>query len=207
MILASSSPRRRELLQLLLDEFAIVPAEVDERPVPMESAEQTARRLAREKALQVAPLYPESLVIAADTVVVIPGRGGKDTILGKPDDPENAVRMLTLLSGQTHTVLTAVCLVSPRGLSSFCERTEVTFRGLDRPDIEAYVSSGEPMDKAGAYAIQGGAGQFVERVEGSLSNVIGLPLEALIEALRSLEPSLRVRPAPTPTAMAALLRG
>jgi septum formation protein len=207
VILASSSPRRRELLQLVLDEFAIAPAEVDERPVPKESAEQTARRLAREKALQVVPQYPASLVIAADTVVVVPGRGGGETILGKPNDPADATRMLASLSGKTHTVLTAVCLVSPRGLSAFCERTEVTFRRLDRAEIEAYVGSGEPMDKAGAYAIQGRAAQFVERVEGSLSNVIGLPLEALVEALRSLEPDLRVKPAPTPAAMAALLRG
>lgn len=191
----------------MLDEFAIAPAEVDERLLPADNAEQTARRLAREKALQVAPRYPESLVIAADTVVMIRGPGGEETILGKPGDPGDAARMLASLSGQTHTVLTAVCLMSPRGLSSFCERTEVTFRCLDRADIEEYVLSGEPMDKAGAYAIQGGAARFVERVEGSLSNVIGLPLEALVEALRSLEPALRIKPAPTPTAMAALLRG
>lgn len=203
MILASGSPRRRALLQLVLDEFTVIPADVDERPVPGESPEQAARRLAREKALLVADRYPAALVIAADTVVALPENGGPETALGKPESLNDAIEMLSLLSGSRHAVLTGVCLRSARGLSAFCERTWVSFRSLDRAEIERYVAGGEPLDKAGAYAIQGGAAAFVEQVEGPISNVIGLPLEALVEALRSLEPTLPVKPAPSSAAMVA----
>ncbi len=179
VVLASGSPRRRELLARLIPEFEVLVSEVDEDALTFGDARSTAERLAEAKALAVARLRPGSLVIGGDTVVSFLGRN-----FGKPRDAEDAKSMLRTLSGRTHEVVTGVCLVSPQGVETFSDTTHVTFRPLSNEEIDAYVATGEPMDKAGAYAIQGGAGGFVARREGSETNVVGLPLELLEERLR-----------------------
>ncbi len=185
VVLASASPRRRDLLRELVPEFTVDPADVDEDALTDDDPWVTAQRLAREKALAVRERHPDALVIGGDTVVALEGEAGWSQ-LAKPLDEADARRMLGLLSGRTHTVITGVCLVWPGGLSAFTEATRVTFKAMSEGEIGAYVATGEPMDKAGAYGFQGGARPFVERVEGSVSNVIGLPLERLEEALGAL---------------------
>jgi len=181
LILASASPRRRELLRQLGVHFEVRASEVPEQPEAGECAPSYARRVAREKALAIGRACPDAWVCAADTVVV---KGGE--VLGKPEDAADARRMLNQLSGASHHVLTAVVLLGPgrRVDAELVAASIVEFRTLGQAEIDAYVASGEPMDKAGAYAIQGGAAGFVTRVEGSYSNVVGLPLEdvrALLE--------------------------
>jgi septum formation protein len=179
LILASASPRRAELLTAAGIPFNIRPAHIDETVRPGEDARTYACRVAGEKARAVAAQAPGQPVLAADTVVVIDGQ-----ILGKPIDAEDAKRMLRLLSGRTHEVLTAVVLISARGDRSFNEPatdtrldvTAVEFATLDKAEIDWYVSTGEPSDKAGAYAIQGLASRFVTQIQGSYSNVVGLPV-------------------------------
>jgi septum formation protein len=184
LLLASASPRRRELLAQAGVRFEVRPADIDERALPGETPERHAARLAREKALRVAgeaPCEPPRFALGADTIVVLEGR-----IFGKPADPEDAVAMLSALLGRTHRVLTAVALARSGGserLREFCVESLVTLRPATRPEIEAYVASGEPLDKAGSYALQGVGGRFVERVEGSRSNVIGLPLDETLALL------------------------
>lgn len=179
MVLASASPRRRELLKELVPEFEVVPADVDEDALTRLDPWVTARELAMAKARVVARLRPEALVIGSDTVVAVDSGLEYPVQLAKPRDEEDAMRMLRLLSGRQHMVITGVALV--RGLIEevSADTTRVSFRELTEGEIRTYVGTGEPMDKAGAYAIQGGAAAFVERTEGSISNVIGLPLELL----------------------------
>ena len=174
IVLASASPRRTDLLRTLIPEFEVVVADVDEEALTVSDPIETAERLAGAKAQAVALLRPDALVIGADTVVFL-----GDEQFAKPHDAEDAKRTLRALSGKTHAVVTGVSLVSSKGVRTFHDRTEVAFRSLTEEEIEDYVATGEPMDKAGAYAIQGGAGAFVARREGSESNVVGLPLEAL----------------------------
>ncbi len=183
LVLASSSPRRRELLAELGLPFEIRPSDADETPRAGETPEALVLRLARIKAATVA--RPGELVLGADTVVAIDGE-----ILGKPIDDADATRMLRALSGQTHEVWTGVALhrttaSEPVALAD-ARRTLVTFRRLSESEIAAYVASGEPRDRAGAYAIQGGAAGFVERIEGDWDNVVGLPLAAVRDLLRTL---------------------
>lgn len=185
VILASASPRRQELLHHLVKEFQIVVVPVDEEALTLADPWQTAQRLAREKALAVFALNPEALVIAGDTVVALPGVGGYQQ-LSKPGSKSEAIAMLQALSGHVHVVITGVALRWPGGLIAFTDETKVTFDEICEEDIIAYVETGEPMDKAGAYAIQGGAAKFVTRLEGSRNNVIGLPTEKLSEALRDI---------------------
>ncbi|AIE85215.1 Maf family protein [Fimbriimonas ginsengisoli] len=184
VVLASGSPRRRELLSQLVKEFEVVVSDVDESVLPEESAGDLAERLAGEKARAVSLLRPGALVIGGDTVVTLPGP--ERQILNKPNDVEEAVDMLRRLSGRAHQVITGVSVVWAYGAVAFQATTEVEFRKLTDEEIHAYVATGEPMDKAGAYAIQGGAGRFVQAVEGSMSNVIGLPIEALEDVLRNV---------------------
>ncbi len=182
LILASSSPRRRELLARAGFTFEVRPSAVIERLVPGEEPEEFARRAARDKAISVAAGAPSgSLVLGADTIVVAGGE-----VLGKPMDSADAARMLQLLSGSTHQVITGVCLVrSPGEIAGLAhETTLVTFRALDDSEIAGYVSSGEPLDKAGAYGIQGLASRFVTRVEGCYFNVVGLPVALVYELLK-----------------------
>lgn len=174
VVLASGSPRRKELLKTLVPEFEVLVSDVDEEALNLSDPIATAERLAEAKARAVAALRPDALVIGADTVVFL-----GDEQFAKPRDAEDAKRMLRALSGRTHTVATGVCLVSPVAVRTFHERTDVGFRDLADEEIDAYVATGEPMDKAGAYAIQGGAASFVAHRQGSESNVIGLPLEKL----------------------------
>ncbi|MBL8060238.1 MAG: septum formation protein Maf [Chthonomonas sp.] len=185
VILASASPRRKELLNHLVDQFTVVCADVDEDSLTVSDPWQTAQRLAREKALTVFDRHPESLVIAGDTVVAMPD-GDAWIQLAKPTSLGHAKEMLRALNGRTHLVITGVALRWPTGMAAFTDETKVTFRAIQDSEIEDYVQTGEPMDKAGAYAIQGGAKQFVAKIEGSINNVIGLPTERLEEALRDV---------------------
>jgi septum formation protein len=186
IVLASASPRRQELLCNAGISFTVQPADIDEAPLAGESAIECAKRLAREKALAVFRNHPQSYVLGADTIVAV-----DELILGKPRDAEDAVRMLRLLSGRTHVVITGVCLVGPgaRGQGAGAsktnvasESTSVTMCGIAEDEIREYIATGEPMDKAGAYAIQGRASRWIPHIEGDYSNVVGLPV-ALVYAL------------------------
>jgi len=182
VILASGSPRRRELLGGLTPNFLVIVSDVDETPELGEAPHTLAARLATLKAMTVAKAHPEAIVIGADTVVTF-REGNGYRLLNKPADAAEACAMLASLSDRTHEVVTGVCVCSPIGPETFYESTQVTFRALSEAEIADYVATGEPMDKAGSYAIQGGAAGFVEKVEGSLSNVIGLPMERLRNVL------------------------
>ncbi len=181
LILASASPRRRALLQAAGLAHTVFPADIDETEGPGERPEALVERLAREKAQAVAREHPGTLFLGADTVVVLGGR-----ILGKPRDAAHAVELLSDLCGHTHSVWTGVALVGPGGvvLETCRVQSQVTLRSADRAELEAYVATGEPLDKAGAYALQGDGGRFVTDVRGSRTNVIGLPMD---ETLRMLE--------------------
>jgi len=180
LVLASASPRRRALLSEAGIEHGVLPVHVDETPPPEESPLRIAIVLAERKARAAADLTPDRPVVGADTLVVLDGR-----ILGKPATEEEAVRTLRALSGRRHEVITGLCVIlgDPERHRTRAVVTEVRFRELPDEEILAYVRSGEPMDKAGAYGIQGGAGKFVAELAGSRSNVIGLPVTALREML------------------------
>ena len=179
LVLASASPRRQELLRAAGISFVVQPANVDETPLAGEAARDCAERLAREKALAVWRLRPRDLVLGADTVVAV-----DDAILGKPVDGEDAARMLRLVSGRVHRVITGVCLAGPGEARCGSESTLVTVNGLTEEEIDGYVATGEPMDKAGAYAIQGRASRWIPRIEGDYSNVVGLPVALVYRMLR-----------------------
>ncbi|SDL60011.1 septum formation protein [Modicisalibacter muralis] len=176
--LASASPRRRELLASIGLEVEIAPADIDETPRSGESAMAYVTRLARAKA-EAGAVDSSLPTLGSDTAVVLDGR-----ILGKPGDRDHAREMLTALSGRAHEVLTAVAVSGPRGMLDVCVSTRVVMRAIDTAEIEAYWATGEPADKAGGYAIQGRAAIFVERIEGSHSAVVGLPLFETAELLR-----------------------
>ena len=168
------------------------PADIDETPLPRKHPCQCVERLAREKALSVWTRRPHDIVLGADTIVVIDG-----SILNKPIDLEDAARMLSLLSGRTHQVITGVCLVSPvvcstqdenPQISVASETTLVTMTALSDEEIGEYISTGEPMDKAGAYAIQGRASRWIPRIEGDYTNVVGLPVALVYRLLRKEGP-------------------
>ncbi len=180
VILASGSPRRESLLSLIVPEFVIEVSDVDESCTG--SPEERVRILSDRKASAVAQKHDDAIVIGADTLVF-----GK-TILGKPHTAENAVRMLESLSGIWHEVYTGITMIDSRNGRKIqrCEVTRVHFRPLRQAEIEAYAASGEPLDKAGAYAIQGAGDAFIDRIEGSYSNVVGLPLSVLAEMFYEL---------------------
>jgi len=176
LVLASASPRRAALLRMLGLIFETAPASIDETPRPGESPEGLARRLAREKALAVSPPAGAALIVAADTIVVIAGE-----ILGKPLDDDESRRFVGRLAGRTHEVITAVALRACPEESIACEHavSRVTFAPLSPAEIDWYVGTGEGRDKAGAYALQGVGALFITAVDGSYTNVIGLPLDRL----------------------------
>lgn len=178
VILASQSPRRRELLTLIGIPHEVRPADIDETPLPGELPVPHAERLARAKAHALAEREPDAVVIAADTIVVVDG-----DILGKPRDDDDAQAMLARLSGRTHTVYTAIAVARGAHTESAVEAVEVTFRLLSAAEIADYVATREPMDKAGAYGIQGYGATIVERVDGDYFSVMGLGLRRLVELL------------------------
>lgn len=182
VVLASASPRRSELLAQAGIPFVVDPSDVPEVPEPDWDPCELATRLSARKALDVANRHPDAdLIIGADTVVVL-----DQEVFGKPQDPEDAVRMLKRLSGRAHAVVTGWSLVDPRrdhALSEFTS-SRVFFADLDEETIRRYVATGEPMDKAGSYAIQGKAGLFVQAIEGDYANIVGLPIAAIGQALR-----------------------
>jgi septum formation protein len=176
LVLVSASPRRAELLAAAGFEFDVDPVDVDESRKAGEPPPAYVERVARLKAAAGAPRHPGRSVLAADTVVVL-----GDIVLGKPRDEADARDMLRQLSGRSHEVLTAIALASNGGVRTHLERTTVWFRTLSESEIDWYAGSGEPMDKAGAYAIQGLAARFIPRIDGSYSNVVGLPLAAVAD--------------------------
>lgn len=197
-MLASASPRRRELLKKAGVEFVVRPANIQEEALAGESARNFAERMAREKARVVwnqehdtesitkdtkfreaAPDQRDSYVLGADTVVVV-----DDVILGKPENAEDAGRMLRLLSGRQHEVITAVCLLGRNFEDVRSETTSVCFSAIPESEMRRYTASQEPMDKAGGYAIQGGASRWVRKIEGDYSNVVGLPVELVVRMMR-----------------------
>ena len=188
LILASASPRRAELLTAAGYAFEVMGTSVDETPAQGESPAAYTLRVALDKAHAVTKrpgaasiIVKDAVVLAADTEVVVDGR-----ILGKPADPEDAARMLRLLSGRVHEVLTALVVVKDEEERTDVVRTSVSFVRLDDEDISWYVANGEPMGKAGAYAIQGLGARFVDRIEGSWANVVGLPIHRVAELVKSL---------------------
>jgi septum formation protein len=178
LVLASGSPRRRQLLDMLGIPCRVVVPNVDETRVASEAPEAYVVRLACAKAGVVAAREPAELVLGADTTVVVRGE-----VLGKPASPEEAAEMLGKLAGRTHLVMTAVALASGDRLEHALDVTDVTFRPLDRATIAGYVTTGEPMDKAGAYAVQGFGAALVEGIRGDFFGVMGLPLRLVLELL------------------------
>jgi septum formation protein len=192
LLLASASPRRAELLRAAGFSFDVISADVDESVRPDETAAAYVRRLAREKSEKVQPASDaDVVVIGADTTVVVDGE-----VLGKPADDADAAHMLRRLSGRTHEVLTGVSVRRGARERGRVERTAVTFAALDEADIRWYVESGEGRDKAGAYAIQGLASRFVPRIDGSYSNVVGLPIACVFELLTAISDTPRDRACP-----------
>jgi len=190
IVLASASPRRQELLRNAGIAFVVQAADIDETPLAGESARDCAKRLAREKALAVWRMRSQDVVLGADTVVVVDGM-----ILGKPGGAEDAARMLRMLSGRVHEVITGICVVKAVGSGQWAvasqsettsETTLVTMNELSDAEIRDYVATGEPMDKAGAYAIQGMASRWIPRIEGDYSNVVGLPVALVWRMLTNL---------------------
>ena len=190
LILASASPRRRELLTQAGFNFRVHPAHIPEDLLAGEDPIAYVTRLAREKARavydQLAAAEPRIAVLGADTTVTLDNH-----ILGKPEDAADAARMLRLLSGSTHRVITGVSLVSAVGVQTAAEVTAVQFLTLSDAEIEAYVATGEPMDKAGAYAIQGRAARWIPRIEGCYFNVVGLPIALVATLLEGSRPVRR----------------
>ena len=181
VILASGSPRRHELLDMIGIAHEVVPADIDESQRNGERPVEHAERLAREKGATIAARFPGSLVISADTIVVIDGE-----VLGKPRDPDEARSMLQRLSGRTHVVFTAVAVSLGERVRSDVEEVSVTFLPLSEAAIASYVSTGEPLDKAGSYGIQGYGATIVERIDGDFFSVMGLPLARLVALLGEL---------------------
>ncbi|MGD0074318.1 MAG: Maf family protein [Candidatus Binataceae bacterium] len=180
LVLGSSSPRRHQLLRQARIDFVVIESGADETPLPGEPARDFALRMARDKALAVSLKAPDDFVLAADTVVEIDG-----DILNKPEGAAGARAMLRRLSGRTHTVITAFAIARNGAVIEITPiLSRVTFRELADDVIDAYIASGEPFDKAGAYGIQGKGADFILRVEGSYSNVMGLPVDETIAALR-----------------------
>jgi septum formation protein len=191
LILASASPRRQELLRNAGISFTVQPADIGETPLAGESPRGCAERLAREKALAVFQRESQSYVLGADTIVVV-----DDVMLGKPRDAEDAARMLRLLSGRTHEVITGVCLVGPVASSrapvasiagnhtTASQRTLVTMCEISEGEIRDYVATRDPMDKAGGYGIQGIASRWIPQIEGDYGNVMGLPVALVYQMLR-----------------------
>jgi len=179
LILASSSPRRADLLRAAGIPFEVVSVYVDESVLKLEPPGEHVRRLAREKAEAAFATHHDAVVLAADTIVLVGGE-----IMTKPRDGDDAIRMLRLLSGREHEVLTGVALVATRGVVVEVARTRVWVNPLSETEIAEYVATGEPLDKAGGYGIQGIGSRFIDRIQGSYSNVVGLPVALVYRLLK-----------------------
>lgn len=179
VILASASPRRRELLSYIISEFDVIPSGIDEEATG--APEDQVKQLAADKALDIAGQYPDALVIGADTLVAI-----DDRVLGKPLDEAEAADMLRLLSGREHRVYTGVAVANNGRMKTDVNMTLVQFAKLSDEEIREYISTGEPMDKAGAYGIQGYCGKFIVGIRGDYFNVMGLPLNMLYNMLKEI---------------------
>ena len=186
IILASSSPRRKELLEQVGLKFEIFSPDIDEFVHVGESADHYVQRLAEQKAQAILAQFPDAIVIAADTSLVLDHK-----IIGKPESKQHAFEIWTELSDRQHDVLSGVCVLSsecdPNTIQSMVVRTKVYFQKLSQLDMEQYWATGEPIGKAGAYAIQGYAAQFIPRIEGSYSNVVGLPLYETLQLLKNID--------------------
>ena len=182
LILASSSPRRRELLQQLGLEFEIYSPDIDESILAGEDVAAYVERLACAKADAVLRLFPDAIVIAADTSLGVDGQ-----ILGKPESKAHAFAIWSQISGRKHDVFSGVCVRTQQEKSSIVVRTQVEFQSLSLEDMESYWATGEPIGKAGAYAIQGIAARYIPRIEGSYSNVVGLPLYETVQLLQTVK--------------------
>ena len=186
IILASSSPRRKELLEQVGLKFEIFSPDIDESVCIGESADHYVQRLAQQKAQAILAQFPDAIVIAADTSLVLDHK-----IIGKPESKQHAFEIWTALSDRQHDVLSGVCVLSsqcdPNTVQSMVVRTQVYFQKLSQLDMEQYWATGEPIGKAGAYAIQGYAAQFIPRIEGSYSNVVGLPLYETLQLLKNID--------------------
>ena len=183
LLLASASPRRREILQNLGFEFEILPSDVDESEVMWNDPVESAKLLAEIKGIDAQKTRPRKTIIAADTIVLCEGK-----VMGKPEGQDEAAEMLGSLSGRMHEVVTGIALIAPPNIRIIeAESTKVYFRELGSREIQRYISTREPFDKAGAYAIQGYASAFIDRIEGDYFNVVGLPVARLFSMFRSLE--------------------
>lgn len=182
IVLASGSPRRKQLLEMLRIPFRVVPPDVDEHVLAGEQADAYVTRLSRVKAQAVVARAPDEVILSADTTVALRGR-----IFEKPTSPQNAVDMLEQLQGQTHKVLTSVAVAQNGRIEQALDVTRVTFRRVDHARLEEYVATGEPLDKAGAYAIQGLGAPLIERVEGDFFGVMGLPLRLALDLLAKFD--------------------
>jgi len=180
LILASGSPRRKELLENVNISFDVVVSEVEEIIDPTLPPQEIVKSLAFQKAHDVSVRYPDAVVLGSDTVVVY-----QDQILGKPENEEDSYRMLKMLSGQTHHVVTGVAIISSDKVSTFYEKTEVTFWELSDQEIKSYIASGEPTDKAGSYGIQQLGSSLVKRITGDYFTVVGLPISRTVRELRN----------------------
>jgi septum formation protein len=183
VVLASNSPRRKELLKYIFNEFTVAPSNVDETIPKGVLPENSAQYVATQKAMAVAKKYPHSLVIGCDTVVLY-----GSLVLGKPSSVEDCFNTLKSLSDCTHKVITGVCLVYDGNVKAFSETTEVTFNALSDEDIRKYISTGEPFDKAGGYGIQGYGSLLVKEIHGDYFNVVGLPVSKLNQVLKTFYP-------------------
>lgn len=177
IILASGSPRRRELLQYIVPEFSVIPSDIEELASGT-PAEQVVK-LAKDKACDIAAKHPDAIVIGSDTLVAI-----EDTIFGKPTNKKDAAEMLGQLSGETHQVYTGVAVICGEHMEAEYGVTDVTFNQMTPNEIDEYIATGEPMDKAGAYGIQGYGGKFIQKIDGCYFNVMGLPQSILYSMLK-----------------------
>lgn len=181
IILASNSPRRKELLKYIFDSFIVIPADIDETIPNSIPIKLSAEYIAKKKAYTIAKKYPNDLVIGCDTVVI-----HHERVLGKPSSHEDCFNTLKFLSAETHSVITGVCITKPNKEVSFSETTEVTFHDLTDDEILKYISTGEPFDKAGGYGIQGYGSLLVKNISGDYFNVVGLPISKLNQILKTL---------------------
>ena len=182
IILASASPRRSEILLQAGVEFKVIPSKFDEASLEFTNINDYSKALSYYKAIDVFKDHPEDVVIASDTIVVV-----DDKILGKPKDEEDAYNMLSMLSGRKHSVITSVCIMTKDKVDTFLSKSYVTFYKMSDKDIKEYIATKEPMDKAGAYAVQGKAAKYIRSINGDYYTIVGLPIAKVIKSLKKLK--------------------